>query len=424
MVNVKKLLPGVVMGALASLLLGTAALAAPVWITVGDDAWAELQKVAPQAQRVSSVQVPVSVPEQRGSAKLVTAFEGVHAVMVEEELLPEFAVNVHERMHRCGAYVQHESMAQALAVLHRLGKAPATAARAAPSYAIDNMALVAAQLPQMQASNILSTIEQMSSFQNRHYRSSSGVAASDWLLNTWRQMANNSGRRSVRARPIEHNGWPQRSVMFEIAGSSNASEVVVLGAHLDSIASGPFETVRAPGADDDASGVASLTEVIRVLLASNYRPKCTLRFYAYAAEEAGLLGSQRIVAATVAIQSNVVGVLQLDMTAYQGDPTDLWFYTDFTNAAQNQFLASLTAAYLPTLTVGYDRCGYGCSDHASWHNAGFMASFPFEASNANFNRALHTANDTTATFGNQAEHALKFAQLALAYMIELGSDGP
>jgi bacterial leucyl aminopeptidase len=142
-----------------------------------------------------------------------------------------------------------------------------------------------------------------------------------------------------------------------------------------------------------------------VLLASNYRPKCTLRFYAYAAEEAGLLGSQRIVAATVAIQSNVVGVLQLDMTAYQGDPTDLWFYTDFTNAAQNQFLASLTAAYLPTLTVGYDRCGYGCSDHASWHNAGFMASFPFEASNANFNRALHTANDTTATFGNQADRA-------------------
>jgi bacterial leucyl aminopeptidase len=424
MTMLRTTLPGALSSALAGLLLSSAACAAPVWITVGDAPWAELQKVAPQAQRVSSVQVPVSVPEQRGSAKLKTAYEGVHAVLVEEELLPEFVANVHERLHRCGSYVQHDSMAEALAVLHRLSKAPVTPTRAAPSYAIDNSAEVNARLPQMQASNILSTIEQLASFQNRRHRSTSGVAASDWLLNTWRQMGRDSGLRSVRARPIEHNGWPQRSVMFEIAGSSNASEVVVLGAHLDSTASGPFETVRAPGADDDASGVASLTEVIRVLLASNYRPKRTLRFYAYAAEEAGLLGSQRIVASTVAIQSNVVGVLQLDMTAYQGDPTDLWIYTDFTNAEQNQFLAGLVTSYLPTLTVGYDSCGYGCSDHASWHNAGFIASFPFEASNANFNRALHTANDTTATFGNQADHALKFAKLALAYMIELGSDGP
>jgi leucyl aminopeptidase len=32
-------------------------------------------------------------------------------------------------------------------------------------------------------------------------------------------------------------------------------------------------------------------------------------------------------------------------------------------------------------------------------------------------------NDTTATFGNQANHALKFAQLGLAFAVELGSDG-
>jgi bacterial leucyl aminopeptidase len=84
----------------------------------------------------------------------------------------------------------------------------------------------------------------------------------------------------------------------------------------------------------------------------------------------------------------------------------------------------LASAYLPNLTVGYDRCGFGCSDPASWHNAGFMASFPFEATDIHYNFALHAANDTTATFGNQANHALKFAKLALAYAVELGSDGP
>jgi bacterial leucyl aminopeptidase len=401
------------------------AQAAPVWITVGDAAWAELQKVAPNAQRVASAQVPVQVPEKRGSAKLVAGVEGVHAVLVEEDLLPEFVENVHARLHKCGGYVQHDSMAQALAVLHRL-QSPSKAARAAaavPSYVIDNQPLVNAQLPQMQASNILSQIEQLAAFQNRRHRSTSGVAASDWLLNQWQLLAG-AGTRSLRVRQIAHSGWPQKSVVFEFTGSTNAAEIIVLGAHLDSTGSGPFETVRAPGADDDASGVASLTEVIRVLVANNFRPKRTVRFFAYAAEEAGLLGSQQIVAATAGERSQVVGVLQLDMTAYQGDATDLWLYTDFTNAPQNQFLANLAATYLPTLTVGYDRCGYGCSDHASWHNAGFAASFPFEASDITYNFALHTVNDTTATFGNQANHALKFAKLALAYAIELGSDGP
>ena len=48
--------------------------------------------------------------------------------------------------------------------------------------------------------------------------------------------------------------------------------------------------------------------------------------------------------------------------------------------AQNQFVANLVGAYLPSYSIGYDACGYGCSDHASWTNQGYIASFPFEAS--------------------------------------------
>jgi leucyl aminopeptidase len=119
----------------------------------------------------------------------------------------------------------------------------------------------------------------------------------------------------------------------------------------------------------------------------------------------------------------VVGVMQLDMVAYSGGaPRDIWLYTDYTNPAQTQFLADLIGAYLPGMTYGYDACGYGCSDHASWHNGGYVTSFPFESNEALYNRSIHTANDTTATFGNQAEHALKFAKLGLAYLVELASD--
>jgi bacterial leucyl aminopeptidase len=119
----------------------------------------------------------------------------------------------------------------------------------------------------------------------------------------------------VRVRQTAHGGWPQKSEVFEITGSTNAGEMIVLGAHRGFTASGAFETLRAPGAADDASGVASLTGVIRMLVANNFRPKRTVRFFAYAAKEAGLRGSQQIVAATAGERSRVVGVLLLDMTA-------------------------------------------------------------------------------------------------------------
>lgn len=407
--------------AVAAALAAPSAQAATTWITLGERAYMLLMPLAPEARVLASRRVPVSKPEISGSSTLVAGSETVLALEVDEDVLDQLSARVHQELHRCGSYVRHESQAEALAVLHRLTTPPQP--EALPSYAIDNAAAVNARLPEMQASNILSTIEQLSAFQNRRFNSSHGVNASNWLFNLWSSM-NPAGMRTVRVSQITHPGWPQKSVEFTILGSSNSRETIVLGAHLDSINGGGLtaETQRAPGADDDASGVASLTEIIRVMMATNYRPKRNIRFIAYAAEEVGLRGSQAVVAALPARRDKVVGVLQLDMTAYQGDPTDLWIYTDYTSTAQNQFLANLAGFYLPTLTVGYDACGYGCSDHASWHNAGYPVSFPFEASDANFNRFLHTTQDTTATFGNQANHALKFARLGMAFAIELASD--
>ena len=97
-------------------------------------------------------------------------------------------------------------------------------------------------------SNLLSTITQLSNFQNRRYNSTHGVAASNWLFNHW-QSLNPGNRRTIRVRQIPHT-WAQPSVEFEILGTGNSGETVVIGAHLDSIAGSGIETSRAPGADD------------------------------------------------------------------------------------------------------------------------------------------------------------------------------
>jgi len=407
--------------AAAATVLCNSALAAPTWITLGADALQVLQRMTPQVQVLGTAQALVDVPVSKRDAALRQKHETVHAVEIDDGWLEILSVMVHGELQRCGGYLHHDSKTAALAALSRLENPLAVGQQ--PSYAIDNAAAVNTMLPQLQASNLLGTIEGLAAFQNRRYNSSHGVNASNWLFTQW-QALNVSGRRTVRVTQVAHTGFNQKSVVLEIKGAGNANEVVILGGHLDSIAGSAIETSRAPGADDNASGIAGLTEIIRVLLASNYQPKRTLRFIGYAAEEVGLRGSQQIAATYAVSRERVVGVLQLDMTAFKSplDVQDIWLYTDYTNAAQNQFLANLTAAYLPGVTVGYSACGYGCSDHASWHAQGFAASFPHEAANANYNRAIHTANDTTATFGNQAVHALKFTQLALAYAVELASD--
>ena len=210
----------------------------------------------------------------------------------------------------------------------------------------------------------------------------------------------------------------QPTVILTIEGESD--ETIVIGGHADSIA-GFFggEHNHAPGADDNASGIATITEVIRVLMLANYKPKKTLKFMAYSAEEVGLLGSREIARLYASNAEKVVGVLQLDMTLYKGSSTqDIALIADYTDQEQNAFLGKLIDTYVKVPWI-YDRCGYACSDHASWTGSGFKSSFPFEAKKNDMNRRIHTANDTLEASRGSVDHPVKFAKLALSYVVEL-----
>jgi carboxypeptidase Q len=80
------------------------------------------------------------------------------------------------------------------------------------------------------------------------------------------------------------------NVIAEIPGTDNAlkDEVVMLGAHLDS-----WHT--ATGATDNADGIATTMEAMRILKALGVRPRRTIRLALWAGEEQGLLGSRAYV---------------------------------------------------------------------------------------------------------------------------------
>ena len=151
---------------------------------------------------------------------------------------------------------------------------------------------------------------------------------------------------------------------------------------------------------------------------SGYRPSKTIKFIAFAAEEVGLRGSGDIAAAFKKQGVAVEGMLNLDMANYKGSPLDIYFVSDNTSADQNAFLGKLIDTYT-SYKWGSFKCGYGCSDHASWTKNGFAASLPFESTFTQYNPYIHKATDTLDKTGGRAEHAFKFARLGVAYAVEL-----
>lgn len=289
-------------------------------------------------------------------------------------------------------------------------------------FTIDQDSFVNLCIGQVNEQNIENTILEMEAYGTRFTTKPSGVQASYDIKDKWQNIATTAGRSDVTVEAFDHSFTNQISVILTIPGSMYPDEYVILGGHLDS---GDYWLQNyAPGADDNGSGIATLTETLRVLLANNFHPLRTVQFMAYAAEEIGLYGSADIAESYYYADKDVKAVLQLDMTNYKGSSYDIAIISDaeYTSNDLNLYLVDLLEHYNSAgehkITYGFSNCGYGCSDHVSWTENGYMASFPFEAAMNQDNPNIHTTNDTYAAMGSTAVHSVKFAKLALEFAIE------
>ena len=112
----------------------------------------------------------------------------------------------------------------------------------------------------------------------------------------------------------EVEGQTHYNVCFELRGSSEPAQTVVIGAH--------YDTARGtPGADDNASGVAGIIALARRISASPVRPARTIRFVAFGTEEpphirTPNMGSYHYARACRERNDNIVAMLSLDMIGY------------------------------------------------------------------------------------------------------------
>ncbi|KAL7628634.1 hypothetical protein AAE478_000149 [Parahypoxylon ruwenzoriense] len=163
-------------------------------------------------------------------------------------------------------------------------------------------------LAQVDAANIEATILKLVSFGTRHTLSAQnssarGIgAARDWIHAEFQRYADASdGRLSVQTLGYvqEADGnrvlFPTRisDVVATLRGTDENRLYVVSG-HYDSRVSDPLNYESdAPGADDDASGVAISLELARIFSQPQYlRPRASIAFVAAAGEEQGLYGAK------------------------------------------------------------------------------------------------------------------------------------
>jgi aminopeptidase S len=183
------------------------------------------------------------------------------------------------------------------------------------------------------------------------------------------------------------------------------SGVVVLGAHLDSVASGP-------GINDNGSGSALVLEVARQARRLHLRPKHGLRFAFWGGEELGLLGSTSYVQSLSAKQRRrILDALNFDMV---GSPN----FGRIVYAGEGQPRGSLRIdeafhAYFAARGLAVEEASLGgSSDHAAFAQAGIPVGGLFTgadeekaatsaqrfggSSNYPFDACYHKACDTVA----------------------------
>jgi len=258
--------------------------------------------------------------------------------------------------------------------------------------------------------NMWTLLTTLTEFRDRYANSGTGVQAAEWIQG--QVLAMSAGRQDVSVYTIPTGGYKQPSVILKI-GNSNGPGVVVSG-HMDTVSG--WGIFHMPGADDDGSGSVTVLEAARTVLASGMHFEKPIYFMWYAAEEEGLVGSDNVVGAFQDRHIPVDIALHFDMTGFESknDPT-MWLLADYTDPKVTNWLSTLVTTYVRQ-SVKLTKCGYACSDHASWTSVGVPAGAATETRFEDMNTSLHTTGDKMDKLS--LLHMTDYLKLAVSFVVE------
>jgi hypothetical protein len=163
------------------------------------------------------------------------------------------------------------------------------------------------------------------------------------------------------------------NIICRVETAGESSGVLLVTAHFDAIARrswpGSWDSdwvhSPAPGADDNATGVASVMEAARIL--SQVDLPFDLEFVLFSGEELGRVGSIHYVSLCDAgCADHHLGMINADMIGYSGHGPGASIMSDFRSGWLADMIIEYAAATDPTLGIGLIKPGPSNWDHASF----------------------------------------------------------
>ena len=216
---------------------------------------------------------------------------------------------------------------------------------------------------------------------------------------------------AVQRQEYEARGVESANLIIEIPGTSLPDQIVLVGAHYDSV-------LGSPGANDNGSGVASLLEISRLLAGT--KSARTVRFVAFTNEEPPFflrrdMGSRVYASRSRSLRENIVGMLSLETMGYYSEAPNSqeypfpfsFFYPHTANFIG--FVGNIRSRHLVRLSLAAFRratqfpsegtaapgwiTGIGWSDHWSFWREGYRAIMVTDTAFFRYEH-YHTLEDT------------------------------
>lgn len=213
--------------------------------------------------------------------------------------------------------------------------------------------------------------------------------------------------------PFTFYNYPAWNVYGELIGTTRPDEIYIIGAHYDTYASDNPEVNGSPGADDNATGVAAVLEIARLI--SQWQSEATIRFIAFDREEFGLFGADAH--ARAHSTEDIRGMLSLDMLAYR---ETLHNYVEIagrpTSGAVKAALTAALADYAGLEAIDIGTADH--SDHAPFEWQGFQAALLGEP-NPYANPHIHRSHDSLDIGGYiDYDYALLMTRAVMGWLVE------
>jgi len=158
-----------------------------------------------------------------------------------------------------------------------------------------------------------------------------------------------------------------------IQGKLYPDSFIVLCAHYDHLGK-MGENVYYPGANDNASGVAMMLDMMRYYSASENTPDYSIAFISFAAEESGLLGAKHYVSDPLFPIENIRFLINLDLVGTGKEGIQVVNSTIHSKEFELLININKRYNYLPQIKSRGAACN---SDHCPFHEAGLKTFFVY-----------------------------------------------